>query len=108
MIYLQSIANQLLDTFTNLSRVAKSYILAANAQVRVDVSTGQLVKTNESRSSLSSKDKNPLKRKGTNDLNLEAIAPEELRDMMNDDITEEVQVPEIWLIPGYDLDLSPA
>ncbi|KAK4737432.1 hypothetical protein R3W88_001129 [Solanum pinnatisectum] len=48
IIYLQNIANQLPDAFTNLPRVTKSYSPAANAQVRVDVPIGQNVKANES------------------------------------------------------------
>ena len=52
IIYLQNIANQLPDAFTNLPRVTKSYIPAANAQVRVDVPIGQNVKANESGSRL--------------------------------------------------------
>jgi len=103
IIYLQNIANQLPDAFTNLPRVTKSYIPAANAQVRVDVPIGQNVKANESGPRLKrgrtigSKDKNPLKKKGINDQddhNIEAIAHEELRDIINEDTTEEVHVPE--------------
>ena len=51
-------------------RVTKSYIQAANAQVRVDIPIGQNVKTNESGTQLKcgrpigSKDKNPRIRKG--------------------------------------------
>ncbi|XP_049399680.1 uncharacterized protein LOC125863687 [Solanum stenotomum] len=103
IIYLQNIANQLPDAFTNLPRVTKSYIPATNTQVRVDVPIGQNVKANESGPRLKrgrpigSKDKNPQKRKGINDQdnhNMEATAHEELRDIINDDTKEEVHVPE--------------
>ena len=73
IIYLQNIANQLPDAFTNLPRITKSHIPAVNAPVRVDIPTGQIVKANESRPhlkrgrSIGSKDKNPRKRKGIND-----------------------------------------
>ncbi|XP_015082219.1 uncharacterized protein LOC107025933 [Solanum pennellii] len=49
IIYLQNIANQLPDAFTNFLRITKSHIPAVNAPVRVDISTGQIVKANESR-----------------------------------------------------------
>ena len=39
-----------------------------------------------------SKDKNPQKKKGINDHNVEAIAHEEIRDIINDDTTKEVHV----------------
>ncbi|XP_049397137.1 uncharacterized protein LOC125861237 [Solanum stenotomum] len=103
IIYLQNIANQLPDAFTNLPRVTKSYIPAANAQVRVDVLIGKNVKANESGPHLKrgrpigSKDKNPRKRKEINDQdghNMEAIAHEELQDIINDDTKVEVHVPE--------------
>ena len=45
IIYLQNIANQLPNAFTSLPRVIKSYIPAANAQVRVDVPIRQNVRT---------------------------------------------------------------
>ena len=47
VIHLQNLANQLLDAFINTKKVAKSYILVANAPARIDVSIGQL--TNESK-----------------------------------------------------------
>ncbi|KAK4708664.1 hypothetical protein R3W88_029589 [Solanum pinnatisectum] len=87
IIYLQNIANQLSDPFTNLPWVTKSYIPATNAQVRVDGLIGENVKANESGPCLkrgrqiSSKDKNSQKRKGINDLddhNTDAIVHEEL------------------------------
>ena len=45
IIYLQNVSNQLPNAFTNLPRVTKSYVPAANAPVRVDVPIGQVVKT---------------------------------------------------------------
>ena len=96
IIYMQNIANQLPNAFTNLSRITKSYILAANAQVRVDVPIGQNVKVNESGQRLKrgraigSKDKNPRKKRinDQDDHNIESIAHEELRDIINNNITK--------------------
>ncbi|XP_075092484.1 uncharacterized protein LOC142172710 [Nicotiana tabacum] len=73
IIYMQNVANQLPDAFTNLPRVTKSHIPAVNAPIRVDVPTGQYDDENESRPRLKrgrpigSKDKNPRKIKGAND-----------------------------------------
>lgn len=41
IIHLQSLANNLPDAFTDLKRVTKSYIPAANAPERIDVQHGQ-------------------------------------------------------------------
>ncbi|XP_049394642.1 uncharacterized protein LOC125858916 [Solanum stenotomum] len=95
-----NIANQLSNTFTNLPWVAKLYIPVANIQVRVDVPIGQNVKANEFGPRLKrgrpigSKDKNLRKRKEINGHDVEAIAHEELRDIINYDTTKEVHVPE--------------
>ena len=43
IIYLQNIANQLPDAFTNLPRITKSHIPAVNAPVRVDIPMGQII-----------------------------------------------------------------
>ena len=43
IIHLQSIANQLLDAFIHLKRVTKSYILASNALIWIDVPIGQSI-----------------------------------------------------------------
>ncbi|XP_060200651.1 uncharacterized protein LOC132628919 [Lycium barbarum] len=103
IIYLQNIANQLPDAFTDLSRITKSHIPAANAPIRVDVSVGQSIKENESKPHLKrgrpigSKDKNPRKRKGANnqnDNNMEVVAQQEQRDITIDKTSEEVPVPE--------------
>ncbi|XP_019242643.1 PREDICTED: uncharacterized protein LOC109222782, partial [Nicotiana attenuata] len=100
IIHLQSIANQLPDTFTNLPRITKSHILAANAPIRVDVPVGQSVKAYESKPHLKrgrpigSKDKNPQKRKGKNDQdshNMEVIAQEDPRDITIDKTPKEVK-----------------
>ena len=40
IIYLQSLANNLSDTFTDLKRVTKSYIPAANAPEKINVQEG--------------------------------------------------------------------
>nr|GFA34842.1 putative copia-like polyprotein [Tanacetum cinerariifolium] len=72
-MYTQEIANQLPDAFTNTKRVTKSYIPAVNAPAQVeipDVKSDDKV-TQESKAHLKhgrpvgSKDKNPRKRKAT-------------------------------------------
>ncbi|XP_049390283.1 uncharacterized protein LOC125854750 [Solanum stenotomum] len=103
IIYLQNAANQLPYAFTNLPRVTKSYIPTANAPVQVDVPVGQIIKANESKPRLKrgrpigSKDKNPRKRKRTNDheyYTMEEIAQEELPNITNDKTTKKVQITE--------------
>ncbi|XP_070057856.1 uncharacterized protein [Nicotiana tomentosiformis] len=103
IIHLQNIANQLPDAFTDLPRVTKSYIPAANAPIRVDIPVGQSIKENKFKPRLKcgrpigSKDKNPRKRKGANDQsdhNTEVVAQEEYGDITNDKTLREVQVPE--------------
>ena len=104
IVYLQNIANQLPDAFTDLPRVTKSHIPAANAPIRVDVPIGQSICANESKPHLKrgrpfgSKDKNPRKRKGASDQdghNMEVVAQEEHRDLTIDKSSSgEAQVPE--------------
>ncbi|XP_075096297.1 uncharacterized protein LOC142174409 [Nicotiana tabacum] len=48
IIYMQNVANQLPDAFTNLPRVTKSHIPAVNAPIRIDVSVGQYDNEKES------------------------------------------------------------
>ncbi|PIN26676.1 hypothetical protein CDL12_00569 [Handroanthus impetiginosus] len=73
IIHLQNIANQLLSAFTNLLKVMKSHIPAANAPIQIEVLVGQSVNANETKPRLKcgrpidSKNKNPRKRKGGND-----------------------------------------
>ncbi|XP_056694866.1 uncharacterized protein [Spinacia oleracea] len=70
IIHLQSLANQLPDTFTDPKRVTKSHIPAVNAPVKIEVPEGQNEVANESKARqkrgrpIGSKDKNPRKRKG--------------------------------------------
>ncbi|GKC99060.1 retrovirus-related pol polyprotein from transposon TNT 1-94 [Tanacetum coccineum] len=70
IIHLQGLANQLPDAFTDLKRVTKPHILAANAPVKIDIPKEHLEITNESKARLKrgrpigSKDKNPRKKKG--------------------------------------------
>ena len=45
IIHWQSIANQLLDEFTNNKKIVKSHILAANILARIEVSIGQSINT---------------------------------------------------------------
>ena len=69
-IHLQSLANNLRDAFTDLKRVTKSYIPAANAPKKINVQVRQPSTANESKAtikrgrSLGSKDKIAQKRKG--------------------------------------------
>ncbi|RDX63573.1 hypothetical protein CR513_57992, partial [Mucuna pruriens] len=47
IIYLQNLANQLLNVFSDPKRVTKSYILGTNALIRIDVLVGQSNITND-------------------------------------------------------------
>ncbi|GJZ86555.1 disease resistance CC-NBS-LRR class family protein [Tanacetum coccineum] len=106
IMHMQEIANQLPDAFTDTKRVTKSYIPAVNAPTRVeipDVKSDDKV-TQESKAPLKrgrpvgSKDKNPRKRKATEnaiiheDIVLEGtknVAPPEEEI---DDINKEVSI----------------
>ncbi|KAJ9561443.1 hypothetical protein OSB04_006603 [Centaurea solstitialis] len=48
IIHLQGLANQLPDTFTDLKRVTKSHVPAANTPIKIDVPKGQDNMSNES------------------------------------------------------------
>ena len=99
---MQSLANQLPDSFADPKRVTKSHILAVNAPFKIDVPEGQNKFANESKPRqkrgrpIGSKDKNPRKRKGAliDDGQIEETisegSPEENLDM----IQEEIQVPD--------------
>ena len=71
-MHLQAIANQLPDAFTDTKKVTKSYIPAANAPARIEISKikSENKDTHESKTRqkrgrpVGSKDKNPRKRKG--------------------------------------------
>jgi len=69
IIHLQKLANQLPYAFTDIKRVTKSHIHAANAPIRIDIPVGQSNIANESQTRVkrgrpvSSKDKNPQMRK---------------------------------------------
>ncbi|KAL0551257.1 hypothetical protein IC582_010343 [Cucumis melo] len=69
IIHLQSVANQISDTFTDTKKVTKSYILAANAPYRIEIPNQQVDTINESALRqkrgipMGSKDKNPRKKK---------------------------------------------
>ena len=99
---MQNIVNQLLDAFTDLPRITKSHTLTANAPIWIDVPTGQFVSANETKLRLkhsrpiSSKDKNPRKRKGANDQNSHNVeaSKKESQDIIIDETSKEVQVPE--------------
>ncbi|KAF3663497.1 hypothetical protein FXO37_11957 [Capsicum annuum] len=100
IIHLQNIANQLPDAFTDLSRITKSQIPAANAPIRVDVPIGQLSNANESKPHLKrgrpigSKDKNPKKIRANdqNNHNMKEGTHEEQQHIIIDEISEKVQV----------------
>jgi len=70
IIHLQSLANQLSNAFTDPKSVTKSYMPAANAPIKMDVTIGQSHIANESQPRLmrgrpvNFKDKNPRTRKG--------------------------------------------
>ncbi|PHT82023.1 hypothetical protein T459_15038 [Capsicum annuum] len=99
IIHLQNIANQLPDAFTDLSRITKSQIPAANAPIRVDVPIGQLSNANESKPHLKrgrpigSKDKNPKKRRANdqNNHNMKEGTHEEQQHITIDETSEKVQ-----------------
>jgi len=82
IIHLQSIANQMLDAFTDNKKIIKSHILAANIPAKIEVPVGQLINTatNESKARLKrgrpigAKDKILRKRKAQGN---EIGAPEE-------------------------------
>ena len=104
IIHLQNIANQMPDAFTDLKRITKSHIPAENAPIRVDVpagpSTSAIASESKARQKrgrpLGSKDRNPRKRKTTNDQNdIVKGTPEESQDQDNE---PETQVSEELLI----------
>ena len=97
-------ANQLPDVFTNIKRVTKSQIPAANAPIRIDIPVGQSNIANESQTRLKcgrpvgSKDKNSRvrKREKRQDGLIEGVkVPKDSFDIINDSVPEEPQVPEI-------------
>ena len=49
IIYLQNLANKLLDAFIDIKKVTKSHILAVNAPTRIDVPKGQLANESQIR-----------------------------------------------------------
>ena len=71
IIHFQNLVNQLPNAFTDAKKVTKSHVPAANAPIKIDVPVGQSI-ANESKARLkrgrpiSSRDKNPRKRKGAN------------------------------------------
>ena len=101
IIHLHNIANQLPDAFVDTKKVTKACIPAANVPTRIDVHVGQIenASANESKACLmrgrpiSSKDKNPWKRKGKTrqtgtskeiDEPEEAILPKQITDINED------------------------
>ena len=96
IIYLQATANQLPDAFTDLKRVTKSHIPAANAPVRIDVPNGQSSNEKEANACqkrgrpLGSKDKNPRKRKGAISENGQKEDTQSMKEHI--DMTDKVQV----------------
>ena len=49
IIYLQNLANKLLDAFIDIKKVTKSHILAVNGPTRIDVPKGQLANESQIR-----------------------------------------------------------
>ncbi|KAJ9567288.1 LOW QUALITY PROTEIN: hypothetical protein OSB04_003254 [Centaurea solstitialis] len=92
IIQLQRLANQLPDTFTDLKKVTKSHVPAANAPIKINVPEGQKNKSRARQKRgrlLDSKDKNLRKKKGANHLDghievnkTPEKSPEETLDMM--------------------------
>ena len=89
IVHLQAIANQLPDAFTDIKRVTKSYIPAANAPARIEIPEikSENKDTHESKTRqkhgrpIGSKDKNPRKRKGVdNHINIEENIHEEIEN----------------------------
>lgn len=89
IVHLQAIANQLPDAFTDTKRVTKSYIPAANAPARIEISEikPEGKDTHESKTRqkrgrpIGSKDKNLRKRKGVdNHIDSEENIPEEIEN----------------------------
>ena len=106
IIYLQNLANQLPDAFTDTKKVTKSHVPPANTPARIDVPKGQLA--NESQKCLkrgrpfSSKDTTPQKRRTQrHNVNIEhdvyakayveQVTPEEVHN--KEVALEEAQVP---------------
>ena len=72
IIHLQSVANQMPDTFTDTKKVIKSYIPAANAPSKIEIPIQQISESvlRQKRSRpIGSKDKNPRKTKVINSQN---------------------------------------
>ena len=67
IIYLQNLANHLLDAFIDTKKVTKSHIPVANAPARIDVPEGQLANESQIRLKrgrrIDSKDLTPLNRR---------------------------------------------
>ena len=88
-MHLQAIANQLPDAFTDIKRMTKSYIPAANAPARIEILEikSENKDTHESKTRqkrgrpVGSKDKNPRKRKGVdNHIDSKENIPEEIEN----------------------------
>ncbi|XP_073120754.1 uncharacterized protein [Henckelia pumila] len=73
IVHLQNIANKLPDEFSDVKRVTKSYLPAANSPAHIDVpketSNDESIARLERGRPIGSKDKNPRKRKGANIMN---------------------------------------
>ncbi|XP_070028629.1 uncharacterized protein [Nicotiana sylvestris] len=100
IIHLQNIANQISNAFTNLKRITKSHIPVKNVPIRIDVPVGPStsMKASEPKAHLKcgrplgSKDRNPRKRKSTNDQNdTMKGSSEETQDLISSKIPKENQ-----------------
>lgn len=103
IIHLQNIANQMSGAFTDLKRITKSHIPAENVSIRIDVPVGPSTSMRDSEPKarlkrgrpLGSKDRNPRKRKSTNDQNdTMKGSPEETQNLISSEIPEETNEPE--------------
>jgi len=75
IVHLQKLANQLLDSFTDLKKVTKSHVPAVNVPTRIEISKlNDVASTSKARLKrgrpMGSKDKNPWGKKGTEKVNM--------------------------------------
>ena len=99
---MQQIANQLPDAFNDSSRVTKSHIPAENVPIKLDIPEKQsavaitndfLIRLKRERP-FGSKDKNPRKKRGVDDKDIQADALNIISDKNNIDEKHEINAPE--------------
>ena len=100
IIHLKSLAEQLLDAFTDPKRVTKSHIPVVNIPIKIDVHVWQINIANESEArmkhgkTIGSKDKNPWKRKGTKNLDSQIDDTVTLKSVRKSLVITNISVPE--------------